>query len=144
VELEEGQEMKSSRPGKLQTTRPKLPKVSEEMKAWSTALAAEVADWPQVIAHSFFGFTALYRGDQIFAMLPRTRAMQSPNSLAFKLGSPPARLLPQLRQDPRVGPLGKEKSRWFTFELFTAADLRDALSLLGRACEEAGGKRKRG
>jgi hypothetical protein len=65
--------------------RPKLPKASEEMKAWSGALAAEVAGWPQVTTRAFFGFTALYRRDRIFALLPRTRAMATPNSLAFKL-----------------------------------------------------------
>src|SRR5437868_8945399 len=59
--------------------------ISEEMKAWSAALAAEVGDWPEVSVRSFFGFTALYLGDRIFAALPRTRGIESANSLAFKL-----------------------------------------------------------
>jgi len=50
--------------------RPNLPAISEEMKAWSAALAAEVGGWPQLSARSFFGFTALYRKDKMFAALP--------------------------------------------------------------------------
>jgi hypothetical protein len=65
--------------------RPALPPVSEEVKAWSAALAAEVDGWPQLSARSFFGFTALYRKDKMFAALPRTRAMGTSNSLVFKL-----------------------------------------------------------
>ncbi len=66
-------------------SRPKLPKASEQMKAWSSALEAEVADWPHVSTRSFFGFTAVYRKDKIFAALPRTRAWGTANSFAFKL-----------------------------------------------------------
>ena len=56
-----------------QASRPKLPKISEEMKAWSAALAGEVGEWPHVSTRSFFGFTALYRKDKMFAALPRCR-----------------------------------------------------------------------
>jgi hypothetical protein len=120
-------------------SRPNLPKVSEEMKAWSAALVAEVAGWPQVTERAFFGFTALYRGDdRIFALLPRTRAMGTPNSLAFKLEQPPTGILKRLQQDPRIGSTEMRKARWFTFELTVATDLRDALDWLGEAYEAAG------
>jgi hypothetical protein len=72
---------------KQPSARPNLPAVSEEMKAWCAALAAEVSDWPQVSVRSFFGFTAVYRSDKMFAALPRTRGMETANSLAFKLES---------------------------------------------------------
>ena len=49
--------------------RNKHPPVSDQMKAWSAALAVEVADWPRATARSFFGFNALYRGDNIAAVL---------------------------------------------------------------------------
>ena len=130
--------MKSSDPTNLKSVRPKLPKVSEEMKAWSAALAAEVAGFPQVTTRAFFGFTALYRRNKIFALLPRTRAMETPNSLAFKLESPRPRIVTQLRQDPRVGATEIQMARWFTFELIAGADLRDALDWLGKAYEAAG------
>jgi hypothetical protein len=125
----------------VKNARPKLPKASEEMKAWSAALAAEVADWPQVTARAFFGFSALYRREQIFALLPRTRAMATPNSLAFKVESLNSRSLTRLRQDPRVGATEMQKARWLTFELTTAADMRGALEWISQAYQSAG-KRK--
>ena len=57
--------------------RPKLPKISDEMKAWSAALEREVCDWPQVKASSFFGLVAFHHKDKIFALLPRTRAISA-------------------------------------------------------------------
>src|SRR5260221_6647070 len=54
---------------KQRSSTPQLPKVSEQMKAWSSALEAEVADWPHASTRSFFGFTAVYRKDKIFAAL---------------------------------------------------------------------------
>jgi hypothetical protein len=125
-------------------SRPKLPKASEEMKAWSAALASEAESWPQVTVRAFFGLTALYRRARIFALLPRTRAMETPNSLVFKLESPPARIRTRLQRDPRVGSTEMQKARWFTFELITATDLRDALDWLGQAYEAAGKIKKRG
>ncbi len=136
--------MTTSDPNKLRKGRPKLLKASEEMKAWSAALATEVAGWPQVTTRAFFGFTALYRREEIFALLPRTRAMETPNSLAFKLEFPRSGILTQLQQDPRVGSTEMKKARWFTFEVATSADLRDALNWLGQAYEAAEKRRKRG
>lgn len=107
------------------------------MKAWSAALATEVGDWPQVTARAFFGFTALYRRDRILALLPRTRAMETPNSLAFKFESPPSRTIEQMQRDPRVGTAPMQKARWFTFELASAADLRDAPHWIGQAHKAA-------
>src|ERR1039458_8889676 len=116
------------------------------MKAWSAALKAEIGDWPGVKVRSFFGFTALYRRGRIFAPLPQTRGMGTPNSLAFKLKSPeprhplaPApRLLVRMRRDPRIGSTEMQKARWFTFELATDADLHDALDWLARSYDAAG------
>lgn len=126
------------------SSRPKLPKISDEMKAWAAALAAEVTGWPQVTTRVFFGFTALYRRDRIFAVLPRTRAMETPNSLAFKFDSLSERIRARLKQDARAGAMQMQKARWFTFELATNADLRDALDWLGRAYDASGKASKRG
>jgi hypothetical protein len=127
------------KPAKRQ--RPALPPVSEEMKPWSAALAAEVDDWPQLSARSFFGFTALYRKDKMFAALPRTRAMRTSNSLAFKLESPASATAARLKKDARIGSMDMQKMRWFTFELSSDSDLHDALDWLERAYEAAGKKK---
>jgi len=112
------------------------------MKAWSAALATEVESWPQVSPRAFFGFTALYRRKKIFALLPRTRGFETASSLAFKLEAPPARVLAELQQDPRLGSTEMKKARWFTFALSTASDLRDALRWIEKAYEAAGATKK--
>ena len=119
-----------------------MPPVSEEMKAWSAALAAEIGDWPHVTTRSFFGFNALYRKDKMFGALPRTRAMQTPNSLVFKLVTATAKDTARLESDARIGSLQMQKARWYTFELSSDADLHDALDWLGRAYEAAGKRKK--
>ena len=126
------------------SARPKLPIISEEMKAWSAALAGEVGSWPQVSTRSFFGFTAFYRKDRIFALLPGTRGMATANSLAFKLQAPTAAVRVRLEKDSRIGSTDMQKTRWFTFELASDADLHDALGWLGRAYETAGKDKKSG
>jgi hypothetical protein len=110
---------------------------SEEMKAWAAALAVETATWPQVQSRVFFGFTALYREDKIFALLPRTRALEPPNSIAFKLESAGPRIAARARRDSRIGHTEMRKARWFTFALNAEADLRDVLEWLLRAYEAA-------
>lgn len=98
-------------------SRPALIGVSEQMKAWSAALADELSDWPQVATRSFFGFTALYHNEFMFAALPRTRAMETANSLVFKVDNPSASLRSQMESDRRIGSMDMQKARWFTFEL---------------------------
>jgi hypothetical protein len=122
--------------------RPNLPSISEEMKAWSAALADEVGGSPQVSTRAFFGFTALYRKGKIFALLPRTRGMGTANSLAFKLEAPIAAVRTRLDKDSRIGSTQMQKARWFTFELSSDADLHDALDWLGRAYEAADKRKK--
>ena len=118
--------------------RPRLPVVSEQMKAWSAALADEIGGWPQVTTRSFFGFNALYRRNKIFALLPLTRGMHTPNSLAFKLESPSRAALSRLQREPRIDSSHVQKGKWFAFALSSDADLRDALDWLGRAYDAAG------
>jgi hypothetical protein len=122
--------------------RPKLPAISEEMKAWAAALAGEAGNWPRVNTRAFFGFTALYRTDKIFALVPRTRGMNTANSLAFKLESVTAAVRKQLEKDPRIGTSRMRQARWFSFELSRDADLRDALDWLDRAYEAADKRKK--
>ena len=129
--------MKSGIAKPAKSTRPVLPKISEEMKAYSAALAVELADWPGTSTRTFFGFTALYCRDRIFAALPRTRAMGTPNSLAFKLPEASPRIVALLKADARIGSTQMQKARWFTFELSSADDLQGAMEWLSRAYEAA-------
>jgi len=108
------------------------------MKAWSAALADEIESWPHLTTKSFFGFNALYRRNKIFALLPLTRGMHTPNSLAFKLQSPSQAALSRLQREPRIDTTHVKKGSWFAFALSSDADLRDALDWLGRAYEVAG------
>jgi len=84
-----------------------------------------------------FGLIAWYRRDKIFAVLPKTRGMDSPSALAFKLPSVSARLLARIRMDSRIAFTEMQKARWFTFELNCDADLHDALDWLAQAYEAA-------
>jgi hypothetical protein len=118
--------------------RPKLPPISEQMKAWSAALVIKAADWPEVGSRSFFGFNALYRKDKMFAILPRTRGMEAPNALASRMDSPTTKDRVRLEGDPRIRSAEIKKARWFSFELASDADLHDALDWLGRAYEVFG------
>jgi hypothetical protein len=103
--------------------REQLSPVSEQMKAWSTALAAELSGWPQVTLKSFFGFTALYRGNTMFGLLPRTRSIFKTNAVAFRINFESANLQSLLQKDPRIAAFDKERARWFTFELSRDTDL---------------------
>jgi hypothetical protein len=80
-----------------------------------------------------FGLTALYRGTEIFTVLPHTRSMGSPNSVAFKLLKPGSRLLSKIEQEPRLQTTVMRARQWYVFELSSARDLRDALDWLRRA-----------
>jgi hypothetical protein len=118
--------------------RPSLPKVSEQMKAWSAALAAELNSWPKVTTRPMFGFTAYYRRARIFAVLPKTRGMSTPNSLAFKLEAPPPEVRARMRADPRLSFTEMAQARWLRFEMSSDADLRAALEWLSQAYEATG------
>ena len=115
--------------------RPKLLPVSEEMKVWAAALGTEMAAWPNVNTRPMFGFMAFYRGKRIFAILPRTRGMGSPCSLAFKLENAGPRVRARLNRDARISTTVMQASRWFVFEVSSKSDLRDALLWLSRAYE---------
>jgi hypothetical protein len=86
----------------------KLPPGTEQMKAWSAALTAELRGWPRVTQKSFFGFTALYRGRTMFGLLPRTPSLFQGNAVAFGLDR--AQRLEQtlLTKDSRVAAFDKD------------------------------------
>lgn len=114
-----------------------MPVASEEVRAWSAALEAEALTWPSVSRRPMFGLVGLYRADQIFAALPRTRCLGAPNSLAFKLENASARILANLQRDPRIQTTIMKARRWYLFDFSSAADLHDALEWLHQAHKAA-------
>jgi hypothetical protein len=122
--------------------RGKLPPISEQMQAWSAALAAEFNDWPQVTQKSFFGFTALYRGEVMFGILPRTRGIFNENSVAFRFDKISRTTRAFMEKDRRVAAFDKSKTRWFTFQLSSDADLHEAMGYLGKAFDAARSQKK--
>jgi hypothetical protein len=103
------------------------------MKAWSAALAGELSRWPHVRARSFFGLTAFYRGEKIFALLPHTRGIETASSIAFKLESASPAVRRRLENDNRIDSVMMQRASWFTFRLSSDADLRNALNCLSEA-----------
>jgi hypothetical protein len=106
--------------------RPKLPRIPEEMRQWSDLLLREILDWPDITSRPMFGMTAIYRGDAIFGVLPRTHAMDTPYSVSFKMLAPNPSLKKRLQADSRILP-GTRDAKWISFELQSGDDLPDAI-----------------
>jgi len=113
-----------------------LPRIAEEMQQWSAMLGTELATWPAVTTKPMFGMTAFYRGEQIFAVLPKTRAFETAKSVAFRLEKISDKVAQELKADARVNfnPIG---SKWISFEVDDAKDLNAALEWMARAYEAA-------
>jgi len=75
-----------------------------------------------------FGMLAFYRGKNIFAAVPHTRAADTPFSLLVKL--------PGVRHE-RLRRASKPGAGWVTFEMESAADTSEALRWLQRAYQKA-------
>jgi len=84
-----------------------------------------------------FGMVGIYRRKQIFAALPATRALVTPNSIIFRMKPMPLALIERAEQEPRIISHGRPGAKWFAFEIGSAEDLRDALWWLGQAYERA-------
>src|SRR5215469_1281809 len=112
------------------------------MKAWSAALSAELGEWPKVAQKAFFGFTALYRGETMFGLLPRTRTIFTENAVAFRFDRATRATRARLEKDSRVAAFDRDETRWFTFELSRDTDLHDAMNYLAGAFKAARAPRK--
>jgi hypothetical protein len=85
-----------------------------------------------------FGFLSFYRTGRIFAALPRTRGFNSSSSLILKFNPMRAALLEKARADARMDTNTRVSGRgWFSFEVASECDLRDALGWLDRAYQAA-------
>ena len=119
-----------------QRARPKMVRASEEMKRWAALLAEELSSWPRVSERPMFGFRSFYRGNQIFAAVPRTRAIGSPNSVIFRMPNPTERMKRRMQHDARIrGP--RMGAKWIELELASADDINAALEWFGHAYEVA-------
>ena len=108
--------------------QPRLARIDSEMRRWCAAVEEELASWPDVSARPMFGMVAFYRGTEIFAAVPRTRAAGTERSILVKL---PTVRHPRLRRASRPG------SGWATFDMESDGDIVGVLQWLGRAYERA-------
>ena len=108
-------------------SRPKLATISDEMKQWSALLGQELSSWTAVKSRRMFGMMGFYRNNKIFAVLPRTRTLGTPNSVAFKLYHQTPRSLKLLRGDCRIVSSKGKAAGWIAFEVNAPRDLNDAL-----------------
>lgn len=107
------------------------------MKQWSALLAQELNSWSGVTSRPLFSMTAFYRAGRIFAVVPRTKAFETPNSVGFKLYRESRKTSKLVRADARIRLSTGKKMGWNGFELDDASDLRDALKwfdLAYRSC----------
>ena len=114
--------------------RPKLPRVSEEMKRLAELLEAEMLAWPNVTSRPMFGLNGIYRGRNIFAVLPRTRAMDVPDSIAFRLLKRPRNIIDELSKDERIV---AAEAKWISFLIESDSEIHAALKWLALAYRQA-------
>ena len=108
--------------------RPKLWKIDPEMRRLCALLEEDLSTWPQVSTKPMFGMIAFYRGKNIFAAVPRTRAAETNRSLLIKI---PGVHNERLRSSSGPG------AGWVAFEIQSSEDLTEALLWLERAYEKA-------
>jgi hypothetical protein len=114
--------------------RRKMVRTSDELQRWSALLASEIVSWPKVRSKPMFGFLAYYRGDALFTILPRTRGFDSGNLLILKFNPMPEKLLQRAQADARIDTTTRVPGKgWFTFEMGSEEDLRDALRWIEQA-----------
>lgn len=115
-----------------------MPLASEEMKQRCALLAQELSRWPKVTARPMFGLRGFYRGKNIFAALPVTRAIKNPDALIFRIQPMPRALLERAKNEPRIDTENRvPNAKWFTFEIHSEDDFREALWWLSQAYEQA-------
>ena len=131
-----------SPPSRRRKTR--FPAISEDMRHWSAILEAEVKSWPGVTSKRMFGFHSLYHRKTIFAALPYSHGLLSPSSFILKFDPMSPNLFQLAEKEPRLDTATRvSRKGWFSFELFSHADVRDAVWWLGQAYEAVRKRKKR-
>ena len=115
-----------------------FPQISEEMKEWSAMLEGKLNSWPHISTKKMFGFVFFYRKDTTFAAIPWTRGFDSPTSMIVKFHPMAPKLLKQAEADERMDTSTRVPGQgWFSFQLRSESDLRDALWWLNQAYDAA-------
>jgi hypothetical protein len=102
--------------------RPKLPRISEEMRRMCVMLGDEMLRWPDVRTNPMFGMRAFYRGKIVFALIPDKRAFENADSIMYKFADAAEQ---------------REGKKWTLFKLTTAEELGAALEILDKAYRKA-------
>jgi hypothetical protein len=114
---------------KAKTARPprqKMPRTSDEMKRWCAMLGGEMSSWPHVTAKSMFGLLAFYRKGKVFAGLPATRGICSPNAIILKIKTMTTELSRRVDEISILEAGSKTRAKeWYSFEIRSEEDLRD-------------------
>src|SRR5207344_1445025 len=98
----------------------------------------ELQAWPGITTKPMFGFLSFYRKRYIFAALSTTRGFGSPSSFMLKFDPLPISLFKRAQRDSRLNMRTHIPGKgWFSFELSSESDIRDALFWLDQAYEEA-------
>ena len=128
----------SKKPRAKRASMPKFFAVDEEMKHRASLLEGELKGWPGVTTKPMFGMVSFFRKGAIFAAVPRTRTLRSPQSIILKFDPMPAALQEKRAAEARLtrdapGP----GAGWHAFELSSENDIKDALWWLNAAYELA-------
>jgi hypothetical protein len=102
--------------------RPKLPRISEEMRRMCAMLGDEMLRWPEVRVNPMFGMRAFHRDDVVFALIPNKRAFENADSIMYKIANAAEK---------------KEGKKWTRFKLTSTEELGAALEILDRAYKKA-------
>jgi hypothetical protein len=121
---------------------PKLLKISEEMKEYAALLGSELATWPKVSAKPMFGMTAFYRDAQIFAALPKTRALTFADAIIFKMPERSAAMNRRLTSDAQIDMSDMGASGWISLRIGGRDGIRSALKWLDEAYRVAAMRKK--
>jgi TfoX/Sxy family transcriptional regulator of competence genes len=100
--------------------------LSDEMRHVCALMDGEISQWPDVTARSMFGFRAYYRSGVIFALFPQKRALETPESIAYKL---------------QEG--GRDGKKWISYETHGPEGVHATLVILEQAYRAAGQAKSR-
>jgi hypothetical protein len=125
---------KLNKPGAKRKAMPKFFVVDEEMKHRASLLEGELRGWPSVTTKPMFGMVSFFRKTTIFAAVPKTRTLRSPQSIILKFDPMPPSLSEKMASEPRLtrdapGP----GAGWHAFDLSSENDIKDALWWLNQA-----------
>lgn len=118
---------------------------SEAARRWAEVLRQEMEQWPGVTLKRAFGMILAYRGDTVFAGLPRTRALYEEDAILIKFASETPTLARRIAAERcfagTMQERGKKKQgegrKWRVYLLREERDAREAVEWLAKAYELA-------